>query len=364
MWRARYKMSSERNTALYQEQIDAYNLQRQALGYAVGNVEKLNRTLNALNNESRLALQPLESSQRFNLRSTIADRQARGAIDLASGRENTEAIARAQYGDAAYDAEVSTALETVEGISDLDISNLQGQADDAIEVFRDAITAPARTLESINTAFQTLLPSLRTLYDGIREQIIGPDGIISEAEQIRLNDLGTFENFTQQYRDLADTAIEGVKQAEQRLAITSQQIATSTAISEFGELVNAPNATINGLTEAWNQNVLPLVNALYDKLFAEIAGPDGFINTTEETTAFLELGSREDFVADYENNIFMPALDSLKTIEQDIAQLLQSQELDDALSGFNDAILVPGQTIEGLTTYWENQRSANFTRNL
>ena len=44
------------NTALYHAQIDAYNLQRQALGYAVGNVEELNRTLNELNNEARLQI--------------------------------------------------------------------------------------------------------------------------------------------------------------------------------------------------------------------------------------------------------------------------------------------------------------------
>ena len=97
------------NTALYQQQIDSYNLQRLATGRAVGNIEELNRTLNALNNESRLALEALPSSQRFNLRSTIADRQERGAIDLSSGRENTEAIARAQYGTEAYDAEVAAA---------------------------------------------------------------------------------------------------------------------------------------------------------------------------------------------------------------------------------------------------------------
>ena len=33
------------NTALYQAQIDSYNLQRRALGYAVGNVDELNRIL-------------------------------------------------------------------------------------------------------------------------------------------------------------------------------------------------------------------------------------------------------------------------------------------------------------------------------
>ena len=62
------------------------------------------------------------------------------------------------------------------GITDLDISKLQLAADSAIAIFRDAITAPARTIESIDAALQTLLPSLRELYDSTREQIIGIDG--------------------------------------------------------------------------------------------------------------------------------------------------------------------------------------------
>ena len=95
------------------------------------------------------------------------------------------------------------------------------------------------------------------------------------------------------------------------------------------------------------------MNALYDDLFAQIAGPDGFINTADEKIAFLGLGSREDFVSDYENNILNPALDSLKTIEQNIAQLLQGRELDDTFDNFNAASLAPGQTIEGLTSHWE-----------
>ena len=40
-------------TALYQQQIDSYNLQRQATGVQIGNVDELNRILNQLNNETR-----------------------------------------------------------------------------------------------------------------------------------------------------------------------------------------------------------------------------------------------------------------------------------------------------------------------
>ena len=333
-------------TAFYQAQIDVINLVRQTTGnLSFGDPEALARASQAATNQARLQLADgPQNAQQF----LAQTGRTRG---LASGQDDQE---RGVVFDPNAAAGGDAPDDILAGISDLDISNLQGIADDAIGVFREAITAPARTIESINTAFEEILPDLRTLYDNIQEQIIGTDGIISDAEQIQLNNLGTFEDFTQQYTDLRDQAIDGVTATQQRLAITSQQIATGEGIRQFGELANAPTATIAGLTEAWNTNVLPLVNALYDDLFAQIAGPDGFINTADEQIAFLDLGSREDFVSDYENNILNPALDSLTTIEQNIAQLLQGRELEDTFANFNDAILVPGQTLEGLTAYWES----------
>ena len=322
---------------------------------------EFSRAMNALNDEvnaARLGLVPLASSAAFTTFQRItAGRPAFGA-DLDAPTDDQEAGVVQTIGgvpvDTAATAETDPVVdEILSSISDLDISNLQVEADAAIDIFRQAITAPARTIESINEAFATLEPQLRTLYDNIRNQIIGDDGIISDAEQIELNRLGTFTEFIAQWTGLRDTAIAGVMQAQQRLAVTSQQIATSNAISDFGELVNAPGQTIESITQEWNQNVVPFLNALYDDLFAQIAGPDGFINTTEETTAFLQLGSREDFIGDYETRIFTPAVNAMQSVEQDIANLLQNQELEDTFDGFNDAILIPGQTIEGLTQYWD-----------
>ena len=328
-------------TAFYQAQIDAINLVRQATGdLSFGDPAALARASQAETNRLRLAAPASgpQNAQQFLAQNNITQGLAAPTDDQERGLTS---------------AEVAEADDILSGISDLDISNLQGIADDALGVFREAITAPARTIESINTAFEEILPDLRTLYDNISEQIIGTDGIISDAEQIQLNNLGSFEDFTQQYANLRDQAIDGVNATQQRLAITSQQIATGEGLRQFGELANAPNTTIEGLTTAWTQNVLPLVNALYDDLFAQIAGPDGFINTADEQIDFLGLGSREDFVSDYENNILNPALDSLTTIEQNIAQLLQGRELENTFDNFNDASLAPGQTIAGLTTYWE-----------
>ena len=104
------------NTALTQAQVDSYNEQRRATGTAVGNVEELNRILNALNNESRLQLDALPPNL-FTIASGRRDAQST-AERTGTDRQFTEDIARAQYGGAAFDAEVAAAL----GITDLDIS--------------------------------------------------------------------------------------------------------------------------------------------------------------------------------------------------------------------------------------------------
>ena len=165
--------------------------------------------------------------------------------------------------------------------------------------------------------------------------------------------LGTFEEFTAQYAGLRDTAIAGVNASRQRLDTLSQQIATDDIIGVFRENILAPGQTVEGLIEAWDTNVVPSINALYDQLFANIAGPDGFINTTDETAAFLELGSREDFTGNFRTNLLEPGITKLESIASTIEGITQDQELQTTFNGFNEAILAPGQTVEGLTSYWQ-----------
>ena len=339
------------NTELTQAQIDAANEQRRATGTSLENVEELNRVLNALNNQSRLQLDALPP----NLFTIASGTRAAQATAEATGtdRDFTDTIARAQYGDVAFDTEIAAAQDAP-FLDDLNLSNIQTAADDAIRVFTEAINAPIRTIQSINEAATTLEPQLQTLYDTLFAGIAGPDGIINTAaEQIDFNQLGTFEQFTALYDGLQETAIEGVNASRQRLDTLSQQIATDDVIGVFRDSILAPSQTVEGLIEAWDTNVVPSINSLYDQLFANIAGPDGFINTTDETTAFLQLGSREDFTANFRTNLLEPGINTLESIASTIEGITQDRELTTTFDGFNAAILAPAQTIEGLTSYWD-----------
>ena len=267
------------NTALYQAQIDSYNLQRQALGYAVGNVDELNRILNALNNEARLQIGESAGSIQQRQQLLFSQLQSRNA----GGSEREVPVTFDSAGNP-----IDEAGDIIAGISDLDISNLQVQADAAIGVFSDAITAPARTIESLNAAFEALLPELRTLYDSIREQIVGPDGEISDAEQIQLNQLGTFEDFTQQYTDSRDTAIE--ESIADRIA--AEMLYTETVQGIYNSVADAFEAAEARKTEISDRAIEQRDDA--DERHAETQ--QGIYNSVAE--AFADAEARKTEISD------------------------------------------------------------------
>ena len=258
--------------------------------------------------------------------------------------------------DAEYAAtfEGAEAAEAAELLRTLDLTNLQNAADTAITTFTDAITAPQATIESIDAAFTALEPSLRELYDFLFESISGEDGIINTTqEKIDFAELGTFEQFITPQRELAENAKTATAQAQQRLRTTSAQIAATDGFKNFSEAVNAPGVTIESLIANWDTNVVPLIDNLYDELFAEIAGPDGFINTTAETEAFLRLDSREDYHEKFRGDLLSPALEGIRTTAENIQILLNNQELEETLQGFSADAIAPGATIESITQNWD-----------
>ena len=349
-------------TDFYQTQIDFANFVRRTTGnLSFGDVEGLSRQLQESLNQARLQ----DTSSNLTLFGIQRNRREAQSFAESQGldRQFTEDTARQQYGDTAYDAEIAAAeIPSIEDtvdpelLSRLNVSNLQTAADQSIATFTETINAPRRTIDSINEAFNTLQPDLRSLYDALYEGIAGEDGIINTAEEeIELNRLGTFDEFTQRYRDLRDTAIEATQQTQQRLATLSQQIATNDRLKTFSELAVAPGTTIADITRNWETAVLPQINALYDQLFNEIAGSDGFINTPEEQIAFLELGSREDFIAGFETDIRDPAIAKMNNISQALASIGRDRELTATFETFNEAAIAPGATVSGITAHW-NER--------
>ena len=120
------------NTTLYQTQIDSYNLQRQATGRAIGNVDELNRILNTLNNQARLQLDSgPQNAQQFIAANNITrgldaptDDQERGVVaDVFSEGPPEEATP-----------------ETVDTIADDALANALRITQEAINIINTGIT--------------------------------------------------------------------------------------------------------------------------------------------------------------------------------------------------------------------------------
>ena len=115
-----------------------------------------------------------------------------------------------------------------------------------------------------------------------------------------------------------------------------------------------PGQTLEGLTSYWETNVVPVLRTTYDGLRAKIIGEDGLISPAEmrELIAMgLDLPF-ENWAGQYEDGIRTPGIERLQTAAQVIASITQSREQDAIIEMFNASITAPGQTIEGLNTFW------------
>ena len=236
-------------------------------------------------------------------------------------------------------------------ISDVDISNLQTQADAAIEVFRDAITAPARTIESIDEALATLLPTLQTLYDNIREQIIGPDGIISDAEQMELNNLGTFEDFTAQYTGLADQAKADIQTAKQLLESFRAGSAFSDNVEAFKASLSAPGITVAEINQALI-DFQPTLRSEFERLRAEIIGTDGIISDAEQLSLEQRgLDTFENFTQPF-RELADAAIGVVETAAEALAIFDANSAFDTSVQNFKESLNAAGLTVEDIDRLW------------
>ena len=139
------------NTTLYQTQIDSYNLQRQATGRAVGNVDELNRILNTLNNQARLQL---DGSGPQNAQQFIAANNITRGLTAPTDDQERGVVA--------------------ESITPEDAT--QGVASVADDVLANALRLTQEAIAAINTAIAG--------FDATIAQSNDPDEIASLLEQI------------------------------------------------------------------------------------------------------------------------------------------------------------------------------------
>ena len=231
------------NTALTQTQVDSYNEQRRATGTAVGNVEELNRALNALNNQSRLQLDALPP----NLFTIASGRRAAQATAERTGtdRQATEDVARAQYGDAVYDAEFA-------------------RTDD--ETLAAALQANQESIAAINTAIAGLDASISQSNDPAEiEQLLQQIAIqIPERYRLRREALQQQLDAGDITQAAFDTSLAqlGIEESAELERNSDAMLANALLINR--QAIEAINVQVAGLENAISQSNDPaeIINLL------------------------------------------------------------------------------------------------------
>ncbi len=234
------------NTALYQTQIDAYNLQRQATGRAVGNVEELNRILNSLNNDIRLQLADgPQNAQQFLAQNNITrgltaptDDQERGVVFDAEGAETAtptasvaddvlanalrrtqDAIAAINTAIAGFDARIAQSNDP-DAIASL-LEQIAEQMSEGFRLRREALQQQLDAGEITREALNTGIAQLNIDESAALEQ--NADAHLANALVINQQQI--------------DAISVGISELESRLAQSNDPAEIQTLLSQIAEQI-------------------------------------------------------------------------------------------------------------------------------
>ena len=230
-------------TTFYQAQIDAINLVRQATSnLSFGDPEALARQAQAETNRQRLAAPPLENNvtirNRINAARATAERTG-------TDRQATEDVARAQYGDAAYQAEFA-------------------RADD--ETLAAALQANQESIAAINTAIAGLDASISQSNDPAEiEQLLQQIAIqIPERYRLRREALQQQLDAGDITQAAFDTSLAqlGIEESAELERNSDAMLANALLINR--QAIEAINVQVAGLENAISQSNDPaeIINLL------------------------------------------------------------------------------------------------------
>ena len=316
------------NTTLYQTQIDAYNLQRQATGRAIGNVDELNRILNTLNNQTRLQLADgPQNAQQF-----IAANNITRGLDAPTDDQERGVV---------FDAEVAAAAardpEAETSVADDVLANALRLTQDAIAAINTAIAGFDATIAQSNDPDE-----IASLLEQIAEQI-------SEGFRLRREALQQQFDAGEITREALNTGIAQLNieqsaaieqnadaQLANALVINQQMVdAISVGISELESRIAQSNdpAEIQTLLSQIAEQIPEIYRLRRNALSAQYAAGEITLDAINTGIAALNI----DESAAVEQNSDAQLANTLRINQQDVASInTQISGLENAISQSND----------------------------
>ena len=338
------------NTALYQQQIDSYNLQRQATGRAIGNVEELNRILNALNNDSRLALASgPQNAQQF----LAANNITRG---LAAPQDDQE------RGVVANDAEVAAALETVESrpevaedltsiIEAVETRTANRLAQDALNAISEAASDVNVTEAAIIEKWNEAVPRIEAWWQELYEDLVNNENLTEAERTESFAALGTQQDFVASLKSQYVTpALIAIAQATEALQTRTATRLAQEAINAISEAVSDVNITEETILARWAE-ALPFLQTWWQELHDDIVNNPNLTDAAR-TEALAELGSVENFVAGIKSQYVTPVLQGIEQSAEALQTRTANRLAQAAMTAIGEAASDVNVTEETILSLW------------
>ena len=332
------------NTEYYQRRIDAANVERRLFGDSIDNVEELNRILQAANNETALQLDRVGGVNVQQIRA--GTRRARATAERSgTDRQAISDVARAQYGDEAFDAEVAAAQAS----EALQTQIANRVANDALGAIREAASDVNATAESIIQLWEDAQPSVEAWYNELLEdaQLIENEAERTEA----LSVLGTLPNFVANLKSQYVTpVVNSIQRATEALETRTATRLANEAISAISEVASDVNVTEQAILERWNEAV-PRIEAWWSELYEDIVNnPD--LTDAERTESLAELGTQQDFVSSLKSQYVTPVLSGIAQATEALQTRTANRLAQDAISAIGEAAGDVNATEQEILDQW------------
>ena len=260
-------------------------------------------------------------------------------------RQATEDVARAQYGDAVYDTEV-TAATTSEALQ-TQIANRV--ANEALGAIREATSDVNATTASIVEAWEAAQPAVEDWY---QELLDDANAIENEAERNEeIAALGTLPEFVDNLKSQYVTpAITGIRQATEALETRTANRLAQDALGAISEAANDVNVTETTIIERWNQAV-PEIENWWTELYDDIVNnPD--LTAIERTESLSALGTQQDFVSSLKSQYVTPVLSGIARATEALQTRTANRLAQDALGAISEAAADVNATEQEILDQW------------
>ena len=263
------------------------------------------------------------------------------AESTGTDRDFTEDIARAQYGDVAYDAEVAAATETgvteearaaIEALETRTANRLAQEAIQAIgEVTRDVNATETEILEAWNAA----RPQIENWWQELYDDIVNNPNLLDAERTEALAELGTQQAFVESIRSQYVTpALQGIQQAAEALQTrTANRLATE-AINAIGEAASDINVTETEILSLWTAAV-PAIETYWQELYEDIVNNPN-LSDAEEIEALAELGTVADFVSRIKAQSVTPVLMGIQQATEALETRTATRLAQDAINAISE----------------------------